>query len=182
MVGRRIGVAATAKSISYSLNCFEHACIIIEPPASPRNISQLPCRSSESTHCDRKPAGLPAHNSPVDHSPHAGAAFIDIPSTNASFQVSSSPSSSPRLLAAARGTRAVTPSRCKPSHSTPTGTHSNSFQHAPSCGVLEVADGQLSIKSTASAVPSVCRSSQRLPLPQVQRLWIWREIQTHPLR
>ena len=31
MVGRRIGVAATAKSISYSLNCFEHACIIIEP-------------------------------------------------------------------------------------------------------------------------------------------------------
>jgi hypothetical protein len=184
MVGRRIGVAVTAKSISYSLNCFEHACIIIETPSSPRNISQLPSCSPESTHCDRKPAGpqlLPAHNPPV-----CRPAFIDIAPNNVSFQVLSNPSLSPRPLAAARGKRAVTPCRCKPSHCTLHHTHwhaqclSNSFLHAHSCGVLEVADGQLWIKSTASAVPSVCRSSQRLPLPQVQvqRLWIWREIQT----
>lgn len=179
MVGRRIGVAATAKSISYSLNCFEHACIIIEPPASPRNISQLPCRSSESTHCDRKPAGLPAHNSPVDQLSY----ILHQPMHSFRFHQTHLRPLGHWLLRGARGLLRrpdVSLSHCTLHH-----THwhaqcpSNSFSHAHSCGVLEVAVGQLSIKSTASAVPSVRRSSQLLPLPQVQRLWIWREIQTH---
>ena len=160
-------------SISCSLNLFEQACIMIETPALPRNTSQLLSCSPASTHCDRKPAGpqpLPAHNSPVDHSPHAGAAFIDIPSTNASFQVSSSPSSSPRLLAAARGTRAVTPSRCKPSHCTLHLTHWHALHLVPTrsfmwcfggCGwpAVDQINGFLCskcilIKSTSASAPS----------------------------
>ena len=144
-------------SISCSLNLFEQACIMIETPALPRNTSQLLSCSPASTHCDRKPAGpqpLPAHNSPVDHSPHAGAAFIDISSTNASFQVISNPSSYPRPLAAARGTRAVTPSRCKPSHCTLQHTHWHALQLVPTRSFW-----RLRVDS--------CRSIQRLPLLQV---------------